>query len=85
MLSEYANTLVEEKNNYSYIFREMDDNGEILFRIGQYGGTKKVPSDYENIVSFKIKTEDKTHFESCFRNAMLEADALSPMNKPGKI
>ena len=62
--------------DYSYIIEEKDEVGETYFRIGQSKDLKtrmanhNSSSIHKKIVSFKIKTANKSQFESCLRSTM---------------
>jgi phage anti-repressor protein len=62
--------------DYSYIIQEKDELGEIYFRIGQCKDLKNrmanhnSSSVHKKVISFKIKTDNKSQFESCLRSTM---------------
>jgi len=65
------------KGNYSYLIKETDEIGEVYLRIGQSADLKtrianhNSSSIHKKIVSSKIKTDDKLHFETCLRSTMI--------------
>jgi hypothetical protein len=63
---------------YCYIFEETDQFGETYYRLGQSGNIKmrmnnhNSSSIHKKVISYKIKTPNILHFESCLRGVIYD-------------
>jgi len=66
------------KEGFCYIYLETDEMNEMYYRLGQSGNLQKrfnnhnSSSIHKKIISYKIKTDNILHFESCLRGIMFD-------------